>query len=118
MSSATAYKEVLHDVNCKYGAPSDRGDVGTRPTDKRIFDRQVPISQGYDGGGVYWGMGNPLRVSYTEDLEYIHFYREDDEYRENGRMKYMDVESLPLYIETVKFESSKSIIEKRIRKGK
>ena len=29
----------------------------------------------YDAGGAYWGAGSRLRVSYTKDLSYIHFYR-------------------------------------------
>lgn len=116
MSSSTAYKKVIYDVDCKFGAPLGRADKGQKPKDKKIFDRQVPLTQGYDKGGAYWGISNPLRVSYTEDLEYIHFYREDDEYRENKRMEYIEANYLPLYLETVKFKSSKEIIADRLNK--
>ena len=46
-----------------------------KPTDKRIFDRAVPLSQGYDRGGAYWGTPSNLRVEYTSDLVYVRFYR-------------------------------------------
>lgn len=52
-----------------------RPNVGTKPTDKRIFDCAVPMSGDYDKGGAYWGIGKQLRVSYTKDLSYIEFYR-------------------------------------------
>ncbi len=61
----------------KYGAPMGRPSTGTRPTDgTRIFDCAVPLdSGGYDRGGHYWGTPSNLRVSYTRDLSFIHFYR-------------------------------------------
>lgn len=31
----------------------------------------------YDTGGVYWGAGKELRVSYTKDMSYINFYRKE-----------------------------------------
>ena len=54
-----------------------RADVGEKPTDKRIFNRRVPLIYDgvYDKGGAYWGMGKELRVEYTSDLTYIKFYR-------------------------------------------
>lgn len=68
--------KIVYPVNCKYGAPMGRPNVGEKPTDKRIFDCAVPMSDGcYDKGGAYWGMGAQLRVSYTKDLSYINFYR-------------------------------------------
>jgi hypothetical protein len=47
---------------------------------KRIFDCRVPLPYdgAYDKGGVYWGCGAELRVQYTKDLTYIHFYRLGD----------------------------------------
>lgn len=63
-------------VFSRYGAPMGRNNVGTRPTDKKIFDCSIPLIDGaYDKGGAYWGMGKQLRVSYTKDLSYIEFYR-------------------------------------------
>ena len=41
----------------------------------KIFDCKVPLTDGYDNGGAYWGIGSELRVSYTKDLSYINFYR-------------------------------------------
>lgn len=70
-------EKIITKVNCMYGAPMGRGDVGTKPTDKKIFDCAVPMSSdsAYDRGGAYWGIAAQLRVSYTKDLSYIHFYR-------------------------------------------
>ncbi len=52
-----------------------RQNVGNKPTDKKVYDCYVPMNGAYDIGGVYWGLGSPLRVSYTKDLTYIKFYR-------------------------------------------
>lgn len=68
-------EQIIHRVNCKFGAPMGRSNVGTRPIDTRIYDCKVPLTQGYDNGGAYWGIGKELRVSYTKDLSYIEFYR-------------------------------------------
>lgn len=69
-------EQIITRVNCKYGAPMGRNNVGIRPTDSRIYDCKVPLDNGgYDNGGVYWGIGKELRVSYTKDLSYIEFYR-------------------------------------------
>lgn len=85
--------KILYYVNCKYGAPMGRGNVGIRPDTTTvtsgnngcifknnqvvIFDRPVPMCDGaYDKGGAYWGIGSkPLRVAYTKDMSYIEFYR-------------------------------------------
>jgi hypothetical protein len=68
--------KIITKVECKFGAPMGRNDVGIKPTEKRIFDCAVPMCDGaYDKGGAYWGIGRQLRVSYTKDLTYIHFYR-------------------------------------------
>ena len=76
MNSQQAFNEVVHKVNCKFGAPMGRFNKGTKPTDKRIFDRAVHLDSGaYDKGGAYWGFPSNLRVQYTSDLEYICFYR-------------------------------------------
>lgn len=67
---------IIAPVNCKYGAPMGRNNEGNKPTDKKIFDCAVPMVDGaYDRGGAYWGLGRQLRVAYTKDLSYIHFYR-------------------------------------------
>jgi len=69
--------KIITKLDCKYGSPMGRSNVGERPTDKKVFDCRVPMySDGaYDKGGAYWGIGSQLRVSYTKDLLFIHFYR-------------------------------------------
>ena len=68
--------KILYKCDCRSGAPMGRCDIGTRPTNQRIYDCKVSLcSQGYDKGGAYWGFGGELRVSYTKDLSYIEFYR-------------------------------------------
>jgi hypothetical protein len=79
MNQGSTLSKIIYKVSGKYGAPMGRSNVGTRPTDKKIFDCLVPMPDGcYDAGGVYWGLGKPLRVSYTKDLYYIEFYREGE----------------------------------------
>jgi hypothetical protein len=71
--------KIITRVNGTYGAPMGRSNMGTRPTDTKVYDCAVPMSDGaYDKGGAYWGIGRQLRVSYTKDLSYIEFYRKGD----------------------------------------
>ena len=72
-----AINNIITNVSCKYGAPSGRVNIGTKPPNTRIYDCKVPMdSEGaYDKGGTYWGIGNTLRVAYTKDLSYVEFYR-------------------------------------------
>jgi hypothetical protein len=113
-------KELLPDLNCSRGAPLGRYDKGEKPTDKRIYDRRVPInSGGYDRGGAYWGIGqSELRVSYTKDLSYIHFYWDEGEHEENRKVKGYSLMNLPTLINNLKWESSKQILARRLRNGK
>ena len=70
--------KIIFKVNTKYGAPMGRSDAGRLPEEgTKIYDCAVPMaSGGYDKGGAYWGIGGgQLRVAYTKDLLYIHFYR-------------------------------------------
>lgn len=87
-------KKIIDKVDCSRGAPMGRSSVypqnymivdpgaphkflvcpNTKES-KRIFDCAVPLTEGYDAGGAYWGIPSNLRVSYTKDLTYIHFYR-------------------------------------------
>ena len=69
--------KIITNVNTKHGTPMGRRNVGIRPNNKRIYDCYVPMNGAYDKGGAYWGLGKPLRVSYTKDLSYIEFYRID-----------------------------------------
>jgi hypothetical protein len=68
---------IITNVSTKYGAPMGRHNVGTKPNNKTVFDCRVNLTDGYDKGGVYWGCGSELRVSYTKDLSYINFYRKN-----------------------------------------
>jgi len=75
----TVLDKILSPVSAKYGAKMGRASVGERPTDgTTIFDCYVPMdNEGYElKASVYWGLGTRLRVSYTKDLNFIHFYRE------------------------------------------
>lgn len=81
---------ILYKVNCKYGAPMGRTNVGTKPKNATVFDRIVPmIAGGYDIGGAYWGLpgksGECLRVAYTKDLKYIEFYRAGTALHKQGK---------------------------------
>lgn len=67
--------KIITEVNCFYGAPMGRSNVGVVPTGKKIFDCYIPMSGGYDKGGAYWGLPDNVRVKYTKDLSYIEFYR-------------------------------------------
>ena len=82
--------KIITNVNSTYGAPMGRNDIDKRKEETvngqlyrryngTLFDCAVPmIKGGYDKGGAYWGCGPQLRVSYTKDLSYIHFYRIGD----------------------------------------
>lgn len=73
--------KIIDKVDTRRGAPMGRVSYGERPTDKKIFDCAVPLigDGAYDKGGAYWGIGAQLRVSYTQDLSYVQFYRRGDE---------------------------------------
>jgi hypothetical protein len=73
VDSRKPISKILHPVNCQYGAPMGRQSKGT-PTGK-VFDSPVPLYDGYDKGGAYWGYPSNLRVKYTADLSYVEFYR-------------------------------------------
>lgn len=58
------------DVNCKYGAPMGRhtGPNYLETCAGKLSLRRVPINMGgYDRGGAYWGIGQPLW--YVEDAD-------------------------------------------------
>lgn len=90
MKSTETFKKVIAPVNCKYGAPMGRANVGSYPVtitsgrnnricksnQVKVYDRAVPFIDGaYDKGGAYWGAPANLRVEFTADLSYIRFYR-------------------------------------------
>ena len=83
--------KIITNVNCQYGSPMGRANVGKEPVtitsgphcrifkknQVKVFDCAVPMSRdaAYDKGGAYWGLGKQLRVRYTKDLSFIEFYR-------------------------------------------
>ena len=81
--------EIITPVNCQYGAPMGRANVGSQPitltsgphsrifkkNQTKVYERKVNLIDGYDKGGAYWGNPNNLRVRFTKDLSYIEFYR-------------------------------------------
>lgn len=81
--------QIIPNVNTKYGAPMGRPNVGKQPvtivsgpTNRivkknqiKVYEKRVPLTEGYDQGGAYWGIGPELRVRFTKDLSYVEFYR-------------------------------------------
>lgn len=51
----------------KYGAQMGRGSDLPRDTDTKCLIRAVPLTDGYDPGGAYWGSPNDLY--YVESLD-------------------------------------------------
>ena len=70
----------------QFGAFMGRPGVGelSDTKGKRVFDRVVPLRDGYDQGGAYWGSGARLRVLYTSDLKFVRYYRESFVYNVYG----------------------------------
>ena len=60
----------INPVSCKYGAPMGR-HTGPEYLDTslgKISLRRVPLdSGGYDKGGAYWGIGQPLWETLDQD---------------------------------------------------
>jgi hypothetical protein len=72
--------KIIMRCDTSRGAPMGRPDIGTPPLpfeEKKIYDCKVPMCAdgAYDRGAAYWGIGSELRVLYTKDLSYVHFYR-------------------------------------------
>lgn len=81
--------EIITQVNCQYGAPMGRANVGSQPititsgnncrivkkNQTKVYERKVNLIDGYDKGGAYWGYPNNLYVRFTKDLTYVEFYR-------------------------------------------
>ncbi len=62
------------DVTSMYGAPMGRAEYGRFPLGKvRLFRVRIN-SGGYDDGGAYWGVGQPLYCA-TDDGNYREFTR-------------------------------------------
>lgn len=81
--------EIITNVDCRYGAPMGRANVGKQPititsgnncrivkkNQVKVYEKKVHLIDGYDQGGAYWGIGKPLMVRFTKDLSYIEYYR-------------------------------------------
>ena len=60
-------KPFERNVNSQYGAPMGRRD---RPISGVAVLEQVPIdSGGYDPGGAYWGIGEPMWCGWNDGGE-------------------------------------------------
>ena len=81
--------DIITQVNCQYGAPMGRANIGKQPititsgnncrivkkNQVKVYEKKVPIIDGYDIGGAYWGYPSNLYVRFTKDLSYIEYYR-------------------------------------------
>lgn len=81
--------EIITPVNCKFGAPMGRPNVGFEPVtitsgnkcrivkknQIKVYQKKVQLIDGYDMGGAYWGTPNNLYVRFTKDLSFIQYFR-------------------------------------------
>jgi len=81
--------EIITPVNCNFGAPMGRANIGNEPVtitrgrncricksdQVKVYDKHIPLTDGYDMGGAYWGLGRPLHVRFTKDLSFVEYYR-------------------------------------------
>ncbi len=61
--------KLLKQADCKYGAPMGRFATTTNTAEKVRLFRVRLDSGGYDTGGVYWGIGNPLYCCIGDEFE-------------------------------------------------
>jgi hypothetical protein len=72
-------EKIITNVSTSRGAPMGRRNIGEYPGPyAKVYDCYVLMDGAYDKGGAYWGLGARLRVQYTKDLSYVHFYRVGD----------------------------------------
>ena len=63
-------------VSSQYGAPMGRTSHGSVVPGQKVRLIQLKIdSGGYDDGGAYWGLGQPIFMAWTEDTEYEWYIR-------------------------------------------
>ncbi|MEO7047750.1 MAG: hypothetical protein ABI091_20800 [Ferruginibacter sp.] len=81
--------EIITEVNTKFGAPMGRYNVGSQPmtitsgnncrivkkNQIKVYEKKVPMIDGYDIGGAYWGYPHNIYVRFTKDLSYIEYFR-------------------------------------------
>lgn len=86
----TAFNSVIEPVNCKYGAPMGRANIGSHPitvtsgptckifksNQTKVYTRRIRLVEGYDKGGAYWGWPDNLYCEFTADLTYVRYYRQ------------------------------------------
>lgn len=75
----------VYPVDCSYGAPMGRR---TGPefldTSGKIYLRRIRLnSGGYDNGGAYWGLGQPLWETQDQDGNGLIFRESDRESAKN-----------------------------------
>lgn len=58
--NTTTSRRQFPSVNCQYGAPMGRLESRETPVCKVRLFRVRLDSGGYDDGGAYWGIGQPL----------------------------------------------------------
>ena len=69
---ALLFSSIIDEVSSKYGAPMGRRDCVSEPLFPVMFClRQIPLSQGYDQGGAYWGTGGTLWVAWGDGQEEV-----------------------------------------------
>ena len=81
--------EIITQLNCTYGAPMGRPNIGKQPVtitsgkncrivksnQVKVYTKKVQLIDGYDNGCAYWGFPNNMYVRFTKDLSYIEYYR-------------------------------------------
>lgn len=68
---------ALSKMDCSRGAPHGRRTFTTTNGDQRFYLQKLPLSQGYDAGGAYWGLGTQMWRYVTEDHNAEGFLRAD-----------------------------------------
>lgn len=60
-------------VNDRFGAPMGRTSFGQEHIGENgvMYLAELPLDQGYDAGGAYWGSGEPIFVLFNDELEYF-----------------------------------------------
>ena len=63
-------------MDCTYGAPMGRSSYGmdTLKSGAPMYLAELPLDEGYDAGGAYWGMGDQMFVLFNDELAY--YFRE------------------------------------------
>lgn len=61
-------KTELTQCDCSRGAPMGRDSHVTEPdAPVKMHLRHMPLNQGYDAGGAYWGEGAPMFHAWSDD---------------------------------------------------